>query len=254
MKLRLIIVDDEDLARERLRHLLRKEPEVEIVAECGDGPAALAAVREHQPDLLLLDIQMPGMDGFEVVRSLADAERMPAIVFVTAYDHHAVRAFEARALDYLLKPTTRSRLHEALTRVAGRAAAGAGSGVPQALLDFLAEREAAGGRLRRITVRDGERTMVVPAEEIDWIEAAGNYVLLHAGKENHILRETMSALEAQLPPELFLRVSRSALVNLRRIRELRATGGSEHVAVLADGQKVPVTRSAREVEERLRFA
>ncbi len=253
MKLRVIIVDDEDLARERLRHLLRKEPEVELVAECADGATAIAAVREHQPEVVLLDIQMPGMDGFEVVRALADSGPMPAIIFVTAYDRHAVRAFEARALDYLLKPTTSARLHEALQRVGARAAAQP-SGVPQALLDFLAEREAASGRVRRLTVRDGDRTVVVPAEEIDWIEAAGNYVLLHAGKENHILRETMSALEAQLPPELFLRVSRSAMINLRRIKELRATGGGEHQAILSNGQKVPVTRSAREVEERVRFA
>lgn len=253
MKLRLIIVDDEDLARERLRHLLRKEPEVEIVAECAGGQDAIAAVREHQPDVVLLDIQMPEMDGFDVVRALA-AGAMPAIIFVTAYDQHAVRAFEARALDYLLKPTTRARLHEALSRVGERVATAPNPGVPQALLDFLAERETAGTRLRRITVRDGDRTVVLPVEDLDWVEAAGNYVLLHAGRENHILRETMSALEAQLPPELFLRLSRSAIVNLRRIKELRAAGGGEHLAYLSTGEKIAVTRSPREVEERLRFA
>jgi two-component system LytT family response regulator len=253
MKLRVIIVDDEDLARERLRHLLRKESEVEIVAECSDGPSAVAAVREHHPDVVLLDIQMPQMDGFEVVRALADGP-MPAIIFVTAYDQHAVRAFEARALDYLLKPTTRARLHDALTRVGERTVAIPNATVPQALLDFLAERELAGSRLRRVTVREAERTVVVPVEEIDWIEAAGNYVLLHVGRENHILRETMSALEAQLPPDLFLRVSRSAIVNLRRVKELRATGGGEHIIILTNNEKIPVTRSPREVEERLRFA
>jgi two-component system LytT family response regulator len=253
VKLRVAIVDDEDLARERLRHLLRKEAEVEIVAECADGASAVAAIREHQPDVVLLDIQMPGMDGFDVIRALAGGP-MPAIVFVTAYDHHAVRAFEARALDYLLKPTTRARLHDALTRVGARVKAEPPAMMPQALLDFLAEREQAGSRVRRLTVREGERTIVVPVEEIAWIEAAGNYVLLHAGPQTHIVRETMSALENQLPPELFLRVSRSAMVNLRRIKELRAAGGGEHVAILSDGQKVPVTRSPREVEERLRFA
>jgi two-component system LytT family response regulator len=252
MKLRVIIVDDEDLARERLRHLLRKEPEVEIVAECADGPSAVAAVREHHPDVVLLDIQMPQMDGFDVVRALADGP-MPAVIFVTAYDQHAVRAFEARALDYLLKPTTRARLHDALSRVGERVATTPAAGIPQALLDFLSERELASSRLRRVTVRDGDRTVVVPVEEIDWIEAAGNYVLLHVGRENHILRETMSALEAQLPPDLFLRVSRSAIVNLRRVKELRTVGG-ENILLLTHGEKIPVTRSPREVEDRLRFA
>lgn len=252
MKLRVIIVDDEELARERLRHLLRKEPDVELVAECADGPSAVEAVREHQPDLLLLDIQMPGQDGFQVVRALGPGP-LPAIVFVTAYDQHAVRAFEARALDYLLKPTTHARLHEALSRVAERRAAQTSAGLPAPLLELLAEREAAASRLQRITIREGERTLVIAVEEIDWIEAAGNYVLLHTGAHNHLARETMSALEAQLPPALFLRVSRSAIVNLRRVKELRAGSSGEYLAVLASGAKIAITRPAREVEERLRF-
>ena len=251
MKLRVLIVDDEPLARERLRRLLGGEPDVEIVEEAGDGPAAVAAVERHTPDLLLLDVQMPGMDGFEVLRAL-DPKRLPAVVFVTAYDQHAVRAFEARALDYLLKPTSRDRLREALARARERLGSSS-QALPQALLDLLADREAAAPRLRRIAVRTGERVIFVPTDALDWIEAAGNYVILHTGKETHILRETLSALEAQLPGDAFLRVSRSAIVHLRRVKELQSVAAGEHVAILADGQRLPVTRSIREVEERLRF-
>ncbi len=254
MKLRVVIVDDETLARARLRRLLGHEPEVEIVAECADGPAAVQAVETHQPDLLLLDVQMPGMDGFEVVSHL-DPTNLPAIVFVTAYDQHAVRAFEARAVDYLLKPTSLARLQESLTRVRERMRASDGSAaLSQPLLDLLAEREATANRPRRLAVRSGERTSFVATDDVDWCEAAGNYVVLHVGKETHILRETMAALEAQLTPAAFLRVSRSAILNLRRVKELQSISAGEHVAILHDGQRVGITRSVREIEERLRFA
>jgi two-component system LytT family response regulator len=179
--------------------------------------------------VLLLDVQMPGMDGFEVVRALGGIDKPPALVFVTAYDQHAVRAFEARAIDYLLKPTRQARLHEALERARERLSDRGREAMPQALLDLLAERDAAASRLRRIAVRNGERVTFVVTEEIDWIEAAGNYVLLHAGKENHIVRETLTALEAQLP-DAFFRVSRSAILNLRRIRELQSVTSGEYVA------------------------
>lgn len=251
MKLRLLIVDDEELARERLKRLLASAADVEIVGECGDGPSAIAAVRKLAPDLLLLDVQMPGMDGFQVLRELGP-ERLPAVVFVTAFDAHAVRAFEARAVDYLLKPTTRARLHEALARARQTLTAYPEKTVPQTLLDLLAER--AEPRVRRFSVRTGERTVFVVVDEIDWIEAAGNYVVLHVGKTTHILRETMAALEAQLPPEHFLRVSRFAIVNLRRISELQAVMPGEHVIILADGQRIGSTRPLREIDERMRMS
>lgn len=254
MKLRVVIVDDETLARQRLRRLLGQEADVEIVEECADGVAAVKAVETHRPDLLLLDVQMPQMDGFEVVRNL-DPANLPAIVFVTAYDQHAVRAFEARALDYLLKPTSHARLQESLARVRERLrTAGANPALPQTLLELLAERESASSRPRRLAVRSGERTSFVATEDVDWFEAAGNYVVLHVGKETHILRETMSALEAQLAPATFLRVSRSAILNLRRVKELQSLSAGEHVAILHDGQRIGITRSLREIEERLRFA
>lgn len=254
MKLRVVIVDDETLARARLRRLLGHEPDVEIVGECANGIAALQAVEAHHPDLLLLDVQMPEMDGFEVVRNL-DPAHLPAIVFVTAYDQHAVRAFEARALDYLLKPTSQARLQESLARVRERVrAASASMALPQPLLDLLAERESASSRPRRLAVRSGERTAFVITDDVDWFEAAGNYVVLHVGKGTHILRETMSALEAQLAPGTFLRVSRSAILNLRRVKELQSISAGDHVAILHDGQRIGITRSLREIEERLRFA
>ncbi len=252
--MKVIIVDDEPLARERLRRLLSGESDVEIVAECADGASAVAAVRHHAPDLLLLDVQMPGMDGFETVRAL-DARLLPAIVFVTGFDQHAVRAFEARALDYLLKPTTRARLAESLARVREKLADGAASPrLPQALLDLLAERANAPipPRVRRLAVRTGERVIFVSTEDVSWVEAAGNYAVLHVGSATHILRETMSSLEGQLSGEGFLRVSRSAIVNLRRVKELQAVAPGEQIAILVDGQRVPMTRGIREVEEQLR--
>lgn len=253
MKMRVVIVDDEALARARLRRLLGSETDVEIVAECADGVAALQAVKEHAPDLLLLDVQMPEMDGFDVVRNL-DGVKLPAIVFVTAYDQHAVKAFEARALDYLLKPTSQSRVQEALARVRERMRSTTETALPQSLLELLAEREAATNRPRRLAVRSGERTSFVVTDDVDWFEAAGNYVVLHVGKETHIVRETMSALETQLAGGPFLRVSRSAILNLRRVKELQAITAGDHVAILHDGQKIAITRSVREIEERLRFA
>ena len=255
--MKVVIADDELLARERLRRLLSGEPDVEIAAECADGPATVAAVRQHAPDLLLLDVQMPGMDGFETLRAL-DPKNLPAVVFVTGFDQHAVRAFEERALDYLLKPTTRARLAESLTRVRQKLAVKESSPrLPQTLLDLLAERETAAARpsrVRRLAVRTGERVIFVSTEAVDWVEAAGNYAILHAGSATHILRETMGSLEEQLSAEAFLRVSRSAILNLRRVRELQSVAPGEYVAILLDGQRVGITRSIREVEERLRLA
>ena len=251
-KLRILIVDNEALARDRLRRLLTGDEGAEIVGEAGDGPAAVEAVRTLRPDLLLLDIQMPGLDGFGVLKLLSQDGPLPAVVFVTAFDQHAVRAFESRALDYLLKPVTRARLQEALQRARERSETAAPA-MPGGLRDLLAER-AAGPKVRRVPIKTGERTTFVEMEEIDWLEVAGNYVILHVGKDSHILRESLAGFEAQLPTPPFLRVSRSAIVNLRRVKELQSIAPSDYFAILEDGQRIPITRSIREVEERMKYA
>lgn len=242
MKLRILIVDDEPPARDRLRRLLADLPDTEIVGECADGASAVPLVATSRPDVVLLDVAMPEMDGFEVVRALAGGP-MPAIVFVTGFDQYAVKAFEARAIDYLLKPTTKARL-----------APGRKPAIPPALLELLAEGLPGVSRASRIPVRTHEGVIFVPAADIDHVESAGNYVILHVGRTTHILRETMAAMEEQLPSADFMRVSRSTILNLRRTRELRLLPSGEHAAVLTDGTTLPITRGVREVENRLRFA
>ena len=248
MKLRVIIVDDERMARTRLRRMLENDPDVEIAAECADGPAAVNAVRAEAPDLILLDIRMPGMDGFDVLAALGP-ERTPEVVFVTAYDEHAIRAFEEHALDYLMKPVSAERFAKMLARVRERRAQAHRK--QESLFELLAQRNAE-ARGTRLVVRNGERTTFISPEEIDWVEAAGNYAILHLGKRTHILRETMSALEAQLPDDMFCRVSRSAILNLRRVKELQSVSPGEHVAILTEGQRIGISRGLREVEERLK--
>jgi len=246
MNIRVLIVDDEPLGRQRLRTLLGAERGIATIDECGDGMSAVAAVRRLKPDVVFLDIQMPGMNGFEVVQAVG-VKKMPPVIFVTAYDEYALQAFDSCALDYLLKPTSRARLHRSLERV--RLQIDSSSGRNEAgLHELMALRQ------RRIAVRAGERISYVCVDEIDWVEAAGNYAVLHAGKENHIIRETLAALETQLAPEYFLRLSRSAIVNLRRVKELLSISSGEHIAVLRDGQRLPITRSFRAIEERLKFA
>jgi two-component system LytT family response regulator len=228
--------------------MLEQDPDVEIVAECADGLAAVSAVQEESPDLLLLDIQMPGMDGFGVLDALGP-DRTPEVVFVTAYDEHAIHAFEEHALDYLMKPVSPERFTKMLARVRERRTHAHRD--QESLLEMLAQRKAE-ARGTRLVVRSGERTTFVSPEEIDWVEAAGNYAILHLGKRTHILRETMSGLESQLPGEMFCRVSRSAILNLRRVQELQSLAAGDHVAILSDGQRIGISRSLREVEERLK--
>lgn len=239
MSLRTLIVDDERLARQRLRRLLGAHPEVEIVGECVDGAAAIASAQEMKPDLLLLDIQMPGLDGFDVIEAIEE-DVTPIIIFVTAFDQHALRAFDSCALDYLLKPVSPDRLRRGIDRALSQ----------RATMPDSRSTPAAAPSNARFHVRSGQRTSFISPDEIDWIEADGNYAILHVGGQNHLLRATMSALESDLP-ETFARTSRSSIVNLGRVKELQTVGGS-HFAVMQDEARVPVTGSIRALQERLR--
>ena len=241
--IRTIIVDDERPARQRLRRLLEPESDIEVVAECGDGESAVAAVREHAPDLLLLDIQMPAADGFEVLDRLGADEQPPAVIFSTAYDDFAIRAFEACALDYLLKPTNRERLAQALER--------ARHWLSSAAPDPVEDGGQAKGTGGSFLARSGGRVTPIAPDEIDWIEAAGNYAILHVGERGHMLRETMSAMTDRLDPAAFFRANRSAIVNLQRVRELRSYPGGKSYAVLESGEEVRVTAPLKELQARL---
>lgn len=252
MKIRVLIIDDEPLARQRVRLLLAEEPDVEIVGDCDDGVQAVEQIATLKPDLLFLDVQMPEMDGFEVLRQ-TPAERLPLVIFTTAYDKHALQAFDAHALDYLLKPFKPERFKESIRR-ARELIANQQAGVSaRALLDWLADHAPASPHLRRLTVKTPDRVLFVEVENIDAIEAAGKYAVIHAGKENHILRETMSSLESHLPPRRFLRISRSAIVNIDQIKELQPMFNGENVVVLKNGKSYPTTRPIRELQQKLEF-
>jgi two-component system LytT family response regulator len=236
-ELRVIMVDDEEPARRLLREYLEDTPGVSIVAECGNGFEAVKAVAEHEPDLLLLDIQMPKLDGFEVVELL---ERDLPIIFITAHDEHALRAFEVHAVDYLLKPYSAERLGEALERARERI----GRGDPPASLDDLVSAARPdGGDLERILVRDGSDVRVIPTEAVDYIEAHDDAVAIHVGGESHLKAQRLSTLEERLDPKRFIRVHRSFILNVDRLRSIELYAKDSRIAILEDGTKVPVSRS-----------
>ena len=237
--IRALIVDDEPLARERLRTLLAREPDVTLVGEAGDGAAAVRAILEHRPDLVFLDVQMPEIDGFDVLEAVADAPA-PAVIFATAFDRHALRAFEVHAIDYLLKPFDRARFAAALDRA--RVELARGEAAAPRLLAMLKGLSAHRPGARRLVVRDGGRVFFLPVDEVDWIEAAGNYVRLHAGAVQHLVRETMKSLAERLDPAVFARVHRSAIVNVDRIREMRAGFHGEYEIVLRSGARLQSSR------------
>jgi two-component system LytT family response regulator len=253
--IRTLVVDDEPLAREAVRVRLELERDVEIVGEARDGPAAVDAIRRLVPDLVVLDVQMPGLDGFEVLDRVA-GETMPVVLFVTAYDRFAIRAFEVHALDYLLKPFTAERMRQALERVRRdleRDQAVAARESAAAVLDARAASLASpnapssGGEAYayRLTVRDGEAFVMLRTEEIDWIEAAANYVRVHARARVFVLRGTMQALERRLDPRQFARIHRSTIVNVDRVREIRPEWHGDYDVVLADGHTLRLGRSYR---------
>ncbi len=250
MTLRVLVVDDEPVARRGIRRLLQRERDVEVVGECGDGAAAVAAIAELAPDLVLLDVQMPGASGFDVVDAVG-LERMPAVVFVTAFDQHAVAAFDVHAVDYVLKPVDRERFALAIARVRTRLAD------PAARLDArivaaLTELGAATPQrwARRLSIRTSGRVVLIETGDISRVEAAGNCVEVHAAGKVRTLRDTLANVEARLDPARFARVSRSALVNLDFVVELQPLYDGDFVVVLRDGAKVPGSRRYREVMAR----
>ncbi|MGH9579376.1 MAG: LytR/AlgR family response regulator transcription factor [Terriglobales bacterium] len=257
MPIRALIVDDEPLARERIRSLLQSEPDVQVAGECADGRKALAAIRKQAPDLLFLDVQMPELDGFGVLKALG-AEHMPAVIFVTAYDQYALKAFDAHALDYLLKPFDRERFHRALQRARGhlkRDRTEALSEQLQSLIEYLkVDPKCAalnGGNSGsatpdRLVVKSGGRVFFLKTSEVDWVEAAGNYARLHVAKDSHLLRETMSGLESRLDASRFLRIHRSTIVNVERIKELQPWFHGDYVVILHDGTRLTLSRGYRE--------
>ena len=250
MKIRTLIVDDEPPARELIATLLRDEPDVDVVGECANGRKAIAAIERLSPDLVFLDVRMPGLDGFGVLAALP-AERWPLIVFVTAHDEHAVRAFEVHALDYLLKPFEYDRLREAVGRARTKLSQRRGTSEQSRLLSFLESLQSRSQSWDRVAVREAGRVTFLKPDEIDWVEAEGNYVCLHVGAKSHLLRETMSAAEARLASRKFLRVSRSALVNLERIKEWQPLFHGDSVLVLKNGTRLTVSRVYREKLDQL---
>jgi two-component system, LytTR family, response regulator len=244
--LRVLIVDDEPMARRRLRRLLSSESDVRVVGEAADGATALAAIARAKPDITFLDVQMPELDGFEVLQSI-DARELPAIIFVTAYDRYALRAFEVHAIDYLLKPFTRDRFRLALTRARERLTRRRGERVAALLEHLTASRHYP----TRVAVRTGNRFVVVEFANVDWVEAADNYVSLHVADREYLLRETLASLERQLDPDRFARVHRSALVQIDRIVELHPATHGDVDLVLRGGVRLTLTRTFRERVERL---
>ena len=242
MTLRTLIVDDEPLARERVRMMLAAHDDMLVVGECGDGQQAIAAIRQHRPDLVFLDVQMPGVDGFGVLRELQD-ESLPYVVFVTAYDQYALKAFEVHALDYVLKPFNAERFGHALDRARTTLARHDASLFDRQRLRELVSSLAAEQREKqRLVVRSSGRVFFVKMDDIDWIEAEGNHVRLHMGSQSHLLRETMKGMEGVLDPSVFFRIHRSTIVNADRIRELQPLFHGEYAVILRDGTRLVASR------------
>jgi two-component system LytT family response regulator len=240
-------VDDEPLARDRLRTLISSQPDVDVVAECANGREAVSAIQAEKPDLVFLDVQMPEMDGFAVLESIRAAD-MPVIVFVTAYDAYAIKAFEVHAMDYLLKPFDRSRFESSLGRARTLIRQGQFGDLSRQLVSLLQAARPVQPQpdVERLVLKSGGRVFFLRVQEIDWIEAAGNYVRLHAGKEIHLMRESMNSIEQRLDRSRFIRIHRSTMINIDRVKELRPLFHGDYEVILHDGARVTLSRSYRD--------
>lgn len=252
MSLRTLIVDDEAPARSRLRRMLAPELDIEIVGEAANGDDAIRQIVELRPALLFLDVQMPAPDGLSVLRAVRD-EWLPCTIFTTAHSEHALAAFELHALDYLLKPYSVERLADALARARKQVGAAAMQGDAR-VASLVADQTVGVAPVERFLVKNNERYVVVRAADIEWVEAAANYVVLHTAAGNHVLRRNLSALEAELDPRQFFRLGRSSLVNLALIREVETVSAGEHTVILTNGVRLTLTRGLRELQERLKGA
>ena len=256
-EIRVLIVDDEPLAREGIRLLLKQEPGFSVVGESSDGVSAADAIKRLKPDLVFLDIQMPGMSGFELLAKLPPKE-LPMVIFVSAYDRYAIKAFDIHAMDYLLKPVDTARFHEACQRAKRLVKERHTQEFNERLVAMLNSLRTASeppvahsDYLTRFAVKDGERVYFVAADEVDWIGAANYYAELHSGKKLHLLREALNTLQTKLDPRHFLRIHRSTIVNISRIREVRRGFGSDYLVVLTDGTQLKSGRSYRPQLDRL---
>ena len=250
MKIGTLVVDDEPLARRAIVRLLRDDPDIELLGECGDGASAVETIRHQSPALVFLDIQMPAMSGIEVAASIG-AERMPATVFVTAFEQYAVRAFEANAVDYLVKPFSRERFAATLRRVKTRLSAGESRDASTQILQTLQALRQRDEHIQRLPIRIDEHIGFIDVDDIVWIKASGNTVQIHLADRVHEMRETMSALAARLDPRHFARVHRSAIINVRRIQAIHPWFKGYHVVTMDTGQKLRMSRYQHETFLRL---
>lgn len=241
MTLRAVVVDDEAVARRRIRRLLEREADVTILAECANGAEALDTLRQESPELVFLDVQMPEMDGFDVIARVS-RDRLPCVIFVTAYDRYAMQAFDVHAIDYLLKPFSAARFQLAMARARERIRF---RQADDGLLDLIATVRGRSQYLSRISVRTGGRILLVDVRTVDWIEAADNYVRLHCGNREHVVRETLASLERQLDPDCFIRIHRSVVVRIDRIREFHPATHGDLDVVLRDGTQLTMSRTWR---------
>jgi two-component system, LytTR family, response regulator len=249
MSMRALIVDDEPLARTALSRLLKRDTDIVIVGECGDGESAVKSIRQMKPDVVFLDVQMPEMDGFQVIETVG-VEQMPTTIFVTAYDKYAMRAFDASAVDYLLKPFLPDRLSRALARARDRWQNRQDKDAAKRLFALLDNRYSS-DYVRRLAVASGGRIVFVAVEEIDWIGAEDNYARLHVGRLVYEVRETLQALMEKLDPQEFIRIHRSTIVNVRRIREVQPWFQGSHIIVLKSGEELRMSRYQKEAVDRL---
>jgi len=244
MRIETLIVDDEPLARERVRSLLAQMDDIAVVGECGAGREAARAIMEKRPDLVFLDVQMPELDGFGVLRKIP-AEAMPVVIFVTAYDEYAIKAFDVQALDYLLKPFDRQRFARAVERARAALSQAGGHGADARLLELLKQMDRDSRYERRLAIKSAGRISFVSVDEIEWLEAADNYVRLHTGATVHLLRATMSSLEERLDATQFIRIHRSTIVRSDRIKEIQPLFNGEYAILLRDGRKLTCSRGYR---------